>query len=87
MRLPLRISLKFVLYAALVGGMMHFVSPLVGAVVGMVLAAVAWAYGNTRLLAMYRWLQAERGARVPEGMGLWDDMFSLLYRQIGRAHV
>ena len=81
MRLPLRISLKFVLYAALVGGMMHFVSPLVGAVVGMVLAAIAWAYGNTRLLAMYRWLQAERGARVPEGMGLWDDMFSLLYRQ------
>ncbi len=81
MRLPLRIGFKFVLYAAFVGGLMRFVSPLVGAVVGMVLALVAWTYGNTRLLAMYRWLEGERNARVPEGLGLWDDMFSLLYRQ------
>ncbi len=81
MRLPLRIALKFVLYAALIAALMRFVDPLVGAVVGLVLAVIGWAYGNTRLLAMYRWLQNERSAQVPEGLGLWDDMFSLLYRQ------
>jgi two-component system phosphate regulon sensor histidine kinase PhoR len=81
MKLRARIAVKFMLYVAAIAALMWLGEPVPGLAIGFVVSTIAWAYGNTRLIAMFRWLSGESGARVPQGQGLWDEAFSLLYRQ------
>lgn len=76
-----RIVLKLFLFALLVAALVQVAGIAWGLGVGFAIATVAWTYGNTRLFAMYRWLTSDGTRRVPGGRGVWDDVFSLLYRQ------
>ena len=55
--------------------------PVVGLSTGFFITLLAWWYSNLKLLALHRWLSHVPGAHVPSGSGLWDEVFSLLYRQ------
>jgi two-component system phosphate regulon sensor histidine kinase PhoR len=81
MTLGTRVALKFGLFTGAIAALTALSGPAIGLGLGFVIATVAWGYGNTRLNAMFRWLSAEPGSSVPQGQGLWDEAFSLLYRQ------
>lgn len=59
-------------------------TPLIACALGLVIGLGAWSYSHFKLMALHRWLSNVPGAKVPGGVGLWDEIFSLLYRQ-GRA--
>ncbi len=83
MRAVSRVSivLKFIFFVAFIGLLIWIGGAAAGLAVGFIVALAAWVYSNLKLVALYRWLAHAPGARVPSGSGLWDEVFSLLYRQ------
>ena len=76
-----RIFLKFLLLVATLLLIGWLLSPLSACALGAIIGLCAWAYSNFKLVALQRWLSNVPGAKVPGGLGLWDEVFSLLYRQ------
>lgn len=72
---------KFILFPSFIGLLVWVAGAAVGLSIGFFIALCAWWYSNLKLLAMHRWLSHTPGANVPSGSGLWDEVFSLLYRQ------
>ena len=75
------IFFKFILFTSFIGLLVWVADAAVGLSIGFFIALSAWWYSNLKLLAMHRWLAHTPGAHVPSGSGLWDEVFSLLYRQ------
>ncbi|WP_034410516.1 phosphate regulon sensor histidine kinase PhoR [Derxia gummosa] len=75
---------KFLLIASFVAALVASLGPAVGFGFGFALAFAAWMYGAQRLARLERWLD-DPEQPVPHGIGMWDDVFALLYRQ-RRAH-
>ncbi|MFY8129581.1 MAG: phosphate regulon sensor histidine kinase PhoR [Burkholderiaceae bacterium] len=75
------IFFKFILFTSFIGLLVWVTGPVVGLSTGFFITLLAWWYSNLKLLALHRWLSHVPGAHVPSGSGLWDEVFSLLYRQ------
>ncbi|WP_085315129.1 phosphate regulon sensor histidine kinase PhoR [Derxia lacustris] len=71
---------KFLLIASFVGALVASLGPALGFGFGFALALAAWIYGSARLARLARWLD-DPEQPVPRGIGMWDDVFALLYRQ------
>lgn len=82
----LRIVIKFLVFGLLVYTLARLLGWVLALSVGCGISTVAWAYGSSRLHRMHRWLGGDPRSRVPQGLGLWDDTFSLLYRQQRAQH-
>ncbi len=80
-----RVALKFATFVAFVAALAAAAGPAIAFGAGWVVATACWFYGNSRLAAMFDWLHRKPGAQVPAGRGMWDEAFSLLYRQ-SRLH-
>ncbi|CAN5294126.1 phosphate regulon sensor histidine kinase PhoR [soil metagenome] len=80
-----RIALKFALFVGFVVALATIAGAPFGLGVGFVIATGAWAYGNSRLAAMFDWLRRKPHTAVPSGHGIWDEAFALLYRE-NRLH-
>ncbi len=69
-------------------GVALVVWPLFGAVVALVLFSACLLFllwrNAVHLFSFARWLHAPAGTEVPEGSGVWGDIFNILY-QSGRA--
>ncbi len=75
------IFFKFFLFTGFIGLLAWVAGAAVGLGFGFLIATLAWLYSRLKLLALHRWLSHVPGAHVPSGSGLWDEVFSLLYRQ------
>jgi len=75
---------KFLLVGSFVAALVASAGPAIGFSFGFALALAAWMYGSLRLARLQRWLN-DPEQKVPRGIGMWDDVFALLYRQ-RRAH-
>lgn len=81
-----RIVMKFLFFALLLVALAEVFGWTAAWGAGCLIATTAWVYGSSRLHRLHRWLGGDPRTRVPQGLGLWDDTFSLLYRQQRAQH-